>query len=106
MKEESTETTISCKITGLTAQASVVWLDGSKGTDVTTLGNKDDLTPSAGSWSAGEQTATLKVKGASAKGDKDYYCKVTSSSPSTSDASETAVSLNVYGEIQERVLHD
>ena len=104
VKEGSTETTISCQITKLAAKATVAWLDGSGGTDVTTLTNKDDFTVDAGAYSNGAQTATLKVK--TPTGDTSYYCKVTSGSPSTSDPSETAVPLNTYGEIQERVLHD
>ena len=106
MKEESAETTISCKITGLAAKATVVWLDGPGGADVTTVTDKADFTPEEGTFNAGSQTPTLKVKANSAKSDKNYVCKVTSSSPATSDSSETAVPLNVYGEIQERVLHD
>ena len=104
VKEGSTETTISCQITNLAAKATVAWLDGSGGTDVTTLTNKADFTVDEGAYNNGAQTATLKVK--TPTGDTSYYCKVTSGSPSTSDPSETAVPLNTYGEIQERVLHD
>ena len=106
VKAESAETTISCKITGLAAKATVVWLDGPGGTDVTTVTDKADFTVEQGDYNGGAQTPTLKVKANSAKSDKNYVCQVTSTSPATSDSSETAVPLNVYGEIQERVSHD
>ena len=104
VKEESTEIEISCKISDLAAKATVLWLNGLGGTDVTTLTNKADFTVDQGSFSSNAQTATLKVK--KPKGDTNYYCKVTSGDIDTSDPSETAVPLNTYGEIQERVLHD
>ena len=105
VKEGSTETTISCEITKLAGQATVAWLDGPGGTDVTTLTNKADFTVDQGTLNSNNaQTATLKVKNPT--GDTNFYCKVTSGSPSTSDPSETVVPLNTYGEIQERVLHD
>ena len=103
VKAESTETTISCKITGLAAQATVVWLDTPQGT---TALSGADFTAKEGNYDNGEQTPTLQVKGNSAKEDKNYYCKVTSGSLSKSDSSETTVPLNVYGEIQQRVFHE
>ena len=105
VKEGSTETTISCQITKLAGQATVAWLDDSKGTDVTALTNAADFTVDQGVYGNNAQTATLTVK-TPVTGDTNYYCKVTSGAPSTSDPSETAVPLNTYGEIQEPVLHD
>ena len=101
MKEESAETTISCKITGLAAKATVVWLDGPGGTDVTTVTDKADFTVEQGDYNGGAQTPTLKVKATSVKGDKTYTCRVTFGSLSTSAYSDTSVALNVYGEFQE-----
>ena len=104
VKAESGEITISCKITGLAAEATVVWLDAPKGTTPISAGN--DFTPEQGNYDNGEQTPTLKVKADSVKGDKNYYCKVTSGKLPKSDSSETTVPLNTYGEIQQRVFHE
>jgi hypothetical protein len=102
VKEESTEAMISCKITGLTAKATVAWLDTKGGADL----SGTEFIISQGNYDNGAQTPTLKVKATSVTGDKNYYCKVTSGSIATSDPSETSVPLNVYGEIQESVLQD
>ena len=104
VKAQSDETEISCKITGLAAQATVVWLDTSGATAGV---SGDDFTSEQGTLNdQGEQTPTLKVKKNSAKQDKNYYCKVTSGSLPDSDSSETTVPLNVYGEIEQRVFHE
>ena len=92
--KSGTETTISCAITGLrgSAVATVVWQD-SAGAAVT----GSDFTPTAGTQSSGDQTATLLVKAGEVTADKVYSCQVTSGTYTDSDASATAVNLDVYG---------
>ena len=101
VKAESADTTISCKITGLAAKATVTWVDD-KGAALVA----PNYTPEEGAESSGTQTSTLKVKATAVKEDKAYTCRVKSSDAPSSPHSDTSVALNVYGEIQERVLHD
>ena len=101
VKEESTEVMISCKITGLAAKATVTWHDD-KGAALTAA----DYTPEEGAESSGTQTSKLKVKATAVKEDKAYICRVKSEQAPSSPHSDTSVALDVYGEIQERVLHD
>ena len=89
-----TETTISCTITGLKvgADASIEWQTS---TGAAVAGS--DFTSAPGSNSAGTQEATLVVKTAAVDADKVYSCQVTSGTYTASDASKTAVNLDVYG---------
>jgi hypothetical protein len=89
--ETGTDTTISCVITGLAAQATVFWLTSSGEV------SGDIFTPDQGTYSNGEQTSTLTVKGAQVNSDTAYTCRVTSGSIPTSGHSDTIVRLNVYG---------
>jgi hypothetical protein len=95
------DTVITCIITRITSQATVEWLDKT-GTAV----SGPAFTPDPGTESGGTQTSTLLVKGAAVKADTAYTCRVKSTSLPYSEHSDTSVDLNVYGEIQERVLCD
>ena len=101
VKAKSADTTISCTITGLAAKATVTWHDD-KGAPLTAA----DYTPEEGAESSGTQTSKLKVKATAVKEDKAYICRVKSKHAPSSPHSDTSVALDVYGEIQERVLHD
>ena len=88
------ETTISCVITGLAATATVSWRT-STGSAVTGA----DFTPTEGTESGGAQTSTLLVKTGSVSSDTAYTCTVTSGALPNSGSSDTAVMLDVYGEV-------
>ena len=92
--KSGTETTIGCTITGLKvgADATIVWQDNT-GTQV----QGSDLVPAAGSNSAGTQETTLNVKTAAVDADKVFSCSVKSGTYTASEASQTAVNLEVYG---------
>ena len=85
------DSTISCVITGLTAKATVSWLTSSGEV------SGDNFTPVEGTYSNGEQTSTLAVKGTQVNSDTAYTCRITSGSIPTSTHSDTVVNLNVYG---------
>jgi len=80
-----TSTILSCKITGLTTKATVIW----KLADVTQADSIEGELDGDGS-----QISTLTVSNPSA--DKEYTCVVTSGLYSTSAPSETTLSLNTY----------
>ena len=79
-----TSTTVSCKITGLTSKATVIW-------KLDTVTQSDSV---EGELIEDTQTSTLTVSQPSS--DKVYTCVVTSGMYSTSAASQTTVSLNNY----------
>ena len=79
-----TDTTLLCKITGLTAKATVIWnLDSAQ-----QGGQEGNLADD------GSQTSTLTV--ADPQQDTEYTCMVTSGQYPTSTPSITTVALNVY----------
>ena len=84
---EGTESVLSCKITGLSAKATVIWTKGDQTQGGTTEGELND----------GTQISTLTVT--NPQEDTEYTCVVTSGEYSSSEASETPLSLNVYGKI-------
>ena len=92
--KESSETTISCVITGITAAVTVSWRTSSGKVSGT------NFTPTQGTYSNGEQTSTLTVKGAQVITDTAYTCRITSGSLPSSAHSDTTVNLNVYGRQQ------
>jgi hypothetical protein len=85
------DATISCVITGLTAEATVSWLTSSGKV------SGENLTPVQGTYSNGKQTSTLAVKGTQVNSDTTYTCRVTTGSRHASAHSDTIVNLNVYG---------
>ena len=94
--ESSTETTISCIITGITKQLdAVVWTKS--GTDVTTLTEDNSYVVSAGTYSSNSQTTTLTVKAAVNTADSTYTCVITSNEWQVTNRL-TSVVLNVFGE--------
>jgi hypothetical protein len=86
-----TDTTISCVITGLSAQATVFWLTRSGEV------SRDIFTPDQGTYSNGKQTSTLAVEGILVNSDTAFTCRVASGSIPTSAHSDTVVKLDVYG---------
>ena len=82
---EGTESVLSCTITGLSAKATVIWTKGDQTQGGTTEGELND----------GTQMSTLTVT--NPQEDTEYTCVVTSGEYSLSEASETSLSLNVYG---------
>ena len=99
--KKGSDTTISCVITGITAKASVIWLN-SAGTV-----SGANFTALQGSYlNNGTQTSTLEVKGIQVTADTAYTCRVTSGPLPDSGYSDTTVELNVYGEIHDRICHD
>ena len=82
---EGTESVLSCKITGLSAKATVIWTKGDQTQGGTTEGELND----------GTQISTLTVT--NPQEDTEYTCVVTSGEYSSSEPSETPLSLNVYG---------
>jgi len=82
---EGTESVLSCKITGLSAKATVSWTKGDQTQGGTTEGELND----------GTQISTLTVT--NPQEDTEYTCVVTSGEYSSSEPSETTLSLNVYG---------
>ena len=82
---EGTESVLSCKITGLSAKATVSWTKGDQTQGGTTEGELND----------GTQISTLTVT--NPQEDTEYTCVVTSGEYSSSEPSETPLSLNVYG---------
>ena len=99
---KSSETTISCVITGLgDATATVSWR--TKTGDAVT---GENFTPVPGTQAGGKQTSTLLVKESQVSVDTAYTCTVTSGKYTASGASDTVVNLDVYGRIQFRILHD
>ena len=93
--EISTDTVISCVVTGITQQLdAVVWTKS--GTDVTTLSEDNSYVVSAGTYGSNSQTTTLTVKAAVNTADSTYTCVITSNEWSVSNK-ETAVVLNVFG---------
>ena len=99
---KATEETISCVISGLSdATATVSWITKT-GDEVT----GENFTPAQGTQAGGTQTSTLLVKGPAVSIDTPYTCRVTSGSITASASSDTVVNLDVYGKIQDRVLHD
>ena len=100
--KKSSQTTISCVITGLSdATATVSWR--TKTGDAVT---GENFTPAAGTLSGGTQTSTLLVKGPQVSEDTEYTCTVTSGKYTGSGASDTIVNLDVYGKIKYLILHD
>ena len=82
---EGTESILSCKITGLSAKATVIWTKGDQTQGGTTEGELND----------GTQISTLTIT--NPQQDTEYNCVVTSGEYSSSEPSETPLSLNVYG---------
>ena len=82
---EGTESVLLCKITGLSAKATVIWTTGGQTQEGTTEGELND----------GTQISTLTVT--NPQEDTVYTCVLTSGEFSSSEASETTLSLNVYG---------
>ena len=82
---EGTESVLSCKITGLSAKATVSWTTGGQTQGETTDGELNE----------GTQISTLTVT--NPQEDTEYTCVVTSGEYSSSETSETTLSLNVYG---------
>ena len=82
---EGTESVLSCKITGLSAKVTVSWTKGDQTQGGTTEGELND----------GTQISTLTVT--NPQEDTEYTCVVTSGEYSSSEPSETPLSLNVYG---------
>ena len=92
--EITTETTISCVVTGITKQLdAVVWTKG--GTDVTTLTEDNSYVVSAGTYGSNSQTTTLTVKAAVNTADSTYTCVITSNEWLETNK-VTAVALNVF----------
>ena len=89
------QTAISCVITGLrgTDAATIEWHSDDANTKVTGT----DLEPTPGSNVQGDQTTTLLAKTGAVTADKVYYCQVKSGTYTDSEASKTAVNLDVYG---------
>ena len=85
--KKGSDTTISCVITGITAKVTVSWRTSSGEV------SGDNFTPDQGTYSNGQQTSTLIVKGTQVTTDTTYTCRVTSGS----EHSDTTVNLNVYG---------
>ena len=84
---KGTETTLTCKITGLSATATVTWM---KGSEVDEGVNEGALTEDT-------QTATLTVS--DPQEDTEYTCVVTSGEYPASSSSTTLVTLNTYCEL-------
>ena len=84
-----TETTISCKVTGLTQAVNIVWTGLPQG--------ETGYTKSAGTFHTDTQTATLTVASAQVTEDKTYTCIVTSIQYPTSKLESKDVDLKVYG---------
>ena len=84
---EGTESVLSCKITGMSDKATVSWTKGDQTQGGTTEGELND----------GTQISTLTVT--NPQEDTEYTCVVTSGEYSSSEPSETPLSLNVYGKI-------
>ena len=82
---EGTESVLSCKITGLSAKATVSW----------TTGGQTQRKATDGGLNHGTQISTLTVT--NPQEDTEYTCVVTSGEYSSSEPSETTLSLNVYG---------
>ena len=82
---EGTESVLSCTITGLSTKATVIWTKGDQTQEGTTEGELND----------GTQISTLTVT--NPQEDTEYTCVVTSGEYSSSEPSETTLSLNVYG---------
>ena len=82
---EGTESVLSCKITGLSAKATVSWTKVGKTQEGTTEEELDH----------GTQISTLTVT--NPQEDTEYTCVVTSGEYSPSEPSKTSLSLNVYG---------
>ena len=100
--KKGSETTISCVITGLSdATATVSWQIP---TGEAATGDNFNLVP--GTQAGGEQTSTLLVKGPVVSVDTAYTCRVTSGTIAASGPSDTIVNLDVYGNFQDRILHD
>jgi hypothetical protein len=99
--KKNTETTISCKITGIAATASVEWLD-STGKAVT----GPNYTPEPGTESSGTQEPKLLVKAAAVLEDTAYTCRVTPKTYSNSAHSDTKVYLYAYGMLQVCIFYD
>ena len=91
---KGTETVLSCKITGLSEKATVVWKKG--GTDQTGM--------EEGQFSGGSQTSTLTVS--NPQEDTDYTCVVTSKQYPASASSTTIASLNTYCKFPLITFHD
>ena len=89
--KKGSDTMISCVISGITATATVSWRTSSG--EVSGV----NFTPVQGTYSDGNETSTLSVKGTQVNSDTAYTCRVTSGSLSNSGYSDTAVNLNVYG---------
>ena len=87
-----TETTISCKVTGLTQAVNIVW------TGLPT--DETGYTKSAGTFNTDTQIATLTVASAQVTEDKTYTCTVTSIQYGTSQSESKDVDLNVYGKLR------
>ena len=89
--KKSSDTTISCVITGITEKATVTWRTSTGPIPA------DKFTPVQGNHYDGTQTSTLSVDGTLMNEDTAYTCRVTSGSLPDSSHSETTVNLNVYG---------
>ena len=96
--ETSSETEISCIISGITKQLnSVVWTKD--GTDVTTLTEDNSYVVSAGTYGSNSQTTTLTVKAAVNTADSTYTCVITSNEWLVTNR-QTSVALNVFGKFK------
>ena len=92
--EVSTETTISCVVSGISKQLdAVVWTKA--GTDVTTLTEDNSYVVSAGTYGSNSQTTTLTVKAAVNTADSTYTCVITSNEWLVTNR-QTNVALNVF----------
>jgi hypothetical protein len=99
--KKNTETTISCKITGIAATATVEYLD-SLGKAITGL----NYSPDPGAESSGTQEPKLLVKAAAVLEDTAYICRVTSKTYPDSAHSDTKVYLYAYGMSQVYIFYD
>ena len=85
-----TETIITCKITSISEQMSIIWSGFTA---------SDNFVPSSGSYdpATNSQTGTLTVKSGAVSQDKTYTCTITSTVNPESASKSVDVELNVYG---------
>ena len=89
--EKGSAGTVTCVISGITEQVTVVFSDGSD--DIATV--TDVTTVDEGSYASDTQTATLVVHDVQADG--SYTCTVTSGQYSDSAGHATVVSIKMFG---------
>jgi hypothetical protein len=92
--EAGSESTISCRVTGITKQLDAVsWTKD--GIDVKTL-SESNYVVTDGNYESNSQTTTLTVKAAANTADSIYSCVISSDEHLETDKT-TPVALNVFG---------